>query len=178
MQGPYGDYGVGTGYTLLVIYSGSHVLGILPIIQWLVALERTPPPTRKLLNIERTQGWAMLAFYPLDQLYYLITHGVMSPSFSVPLPLPHKTEESSAATSTKKYELNPTRLTLWSTRCWMVYVVLQLAHLREDRTLLVKRQRALKKVRGPEHAEIKRRWDAWYNELAVNLAYLPLTIHW
>ncbi|KZV73005.1 hypothetical protein PENSPDRAFT_750479 [Peniophora sp. CONT] len=149
--------------------------GILPIIQWLVALERSPPPTRKLLNIERTQGWAMLAFYPLDQVYYLITHGVMSPSVSLPLPL---IAEKASSGKAKKLELNSTKLTLWSTRCWMVYVVLQLAHLREDRALLVKRQRSLKKVRGPEHAEVKRRWDAWYNELAVNLAYLPLTIHW
>ncbi|VDB83761.1 unnamed protein product [Peniophora sp. CBMAI 1063] len=150
--------------------------GILPIIQWLVALERAPPPTRKLLNIERTQGWAMLAFYPLDHLYYLITHGVMSPSISLPLPV--VAEKRSTTFDANKYELSPTKLTLWSTRCWSVYVILQLLHLREDRALLIKRQRALKKVRGPEHAEIKRRWDAWYNELAVNLAYLPLTIHW
>jgi len=37
-------------------------------------------------------------------------------------------------------------ISLWSTRLWMVYVVLQLAHLRENRALLVKRQRALDKL--------------------------------
>jgi hypothetical protein len=66
----------------------------------------------------------------------------------------------------------------------MAYVVLQLAHLREDRTLLVKRQRALdklssrEKLQPLERVELARRWDAWYNELAVNLSFLPMTVHW
>ena len=65
----------------------------------------------------------------------------------------------------------------------MAYIVLQLAHLREDRALLVKRHRALdklssrEKLQPQERAELVRRWDAWYNELAVNLSFLPITIH-
>ena len=65
----------------------------------------------------------------------------------------------------------------------MTYIVLQLAHLREDRALLVKRQRELdklssrEKLQPQERAELVRRWDAWYNELAVNLSFLPITIH-
>jgi len=49
--------------------------------------------------------------------------------------------------------------------------------------LLVK-QRALdklstrEKLQPEERAELVRRWDAWYNELVVNLSYLPMTIHW
>jgi len=58
--------------------------------------------------------------------------------------------------------------------------VLQLAHLREDRTLLIKKQRAISRLNSmeKERAEIARRWDRWYNELAVNLSFLPMTIHW
>lgn len=69
-----------------------------------------------------------------------------------------------------------------------MYVLLQLAHLREDRVLLKRRAKALSKEKGvagvngtglnEERKELGRRWDAWWNELAVNLGYLPLTVHW
>ncbi|KAI0322740.1 hypothetical protein OF83DRAFT_424958 [Amylostereum chailletii] len=159
--------------------------GILPIIQWLIALERSPPPTRRLLTIERTQGWAMLAFYPLDHLYYLITHNIIPAAIPVPFTRSLSSDALEPRTKTsapdsRQVNINPTRLTLWSTRFWAIYVILQIAHLREDRILLAKRQKALgkDKVHVQERQELKRRWDAWYNELFVNLAYLPLTIHW
>ncbi|KAH8987063.1 hypothetical protein EDB86DRAFT_3082430 [Lactarius hatsudake] len=66
-------------------------------------------------------------------------------------------------------------VSLWSTRLWMAYVVLQLAHLREDRAL--EKLSAREKLQLQERAELARRWDAWYNELAVNLSYLSMTIH-
>ena len=61
-----------------------------------------------------------------------------------------------------------------------MYIVLQLAHLREDRTLLIKKQRSLSRLGSleKERAELARRWDKWYNELAVNLSFFPMTIHW
>lgn len=69
-----------------------------------------------------------------------------------------------------------------------MYVFLQLAHLREDRVLLKRRAKALRsKEKGgsgaggnlsEERKELGRRWDAWWNEVAVNLGYLPLTVHW
>ncbi|KAI9450926.1 hypothetical protein BJY52DRAFT_136248 [Lactarius psammicola] len=37
---------------------------VLSIIHQFIALERTLPPTPRLLTIERTQGWSMLAFFP------------------------------------------------------------------------------------------------------------------
>jgi hypothetical protein len=150
-------------------------VGILPILQWLISLERTPPPTRRLLTIERTQGWAMLAFYPLDQLFYLTSHGIMSPTVELPFA---STVSKLVPGAPQQVKLDAAKMSRWSVRFWAVYVVLQLVHLREDRILLLKRQKALKKVRGPEHEELKNRWGAWYNELAVNLAYFPLTIHW
>jgi hypothetical protein len=154
---------------------------MLPIIQWLISLERAPPPTRRLLTIERTQGWSMLAFYPLSHLSYLRTHDLIPPPPpTAPLPLlpsqPGRNNESTTAVSFS--------FSSWSSRFWAAYVILQLAHLREDRALLVKRQRALNKLspkeglQPEERVELAQRWDAWYNELAVNLSYLPMTIHW
>ena len=128
----------------------------------MISLERSPPPTRRLHTIERTQGWTMLFFFPLQHLSFLRTNDL------VPRRIP---------------TANDRTLSLWSTRFWMAYVVLQLAHLREDRALLVKRQRALDKLNAREklqpleRVELARRWDAWYNELAVNLSFLPMTAH-
>ncbi|KAI0303564.1 hypothetical protein B0F90DRAFT_1585282, partial [Multifurca ochricompacta] len=148
--------------------------GILPIFQWLISLERSPPPTRRLLTIERTQGWSMLAFYPLQHLTYLRTHDLIPTALSLP----------SFSGNPRQLTINEPAVSLWSTRLWAAYVVLQLAHLREDRALLLKRQRALnrlsprEKLQPQERTDLARRWDAWYNELAVNLSYLPMTIHW
>lgn len=173
--------------------------GLLPIFQWLISLERSPPPTRRLLTIERAQGWSMLAYYPMEHLYYLLSHEIIPSSISLPFlgsspsspssPLPSTTaslKPSAAApsegpsASPRTLSLDSTALSLWSTRFWALYVVLQFAHLREDRALLLRRERVLskEKVKGQEHSELKRRWDAWWNELAVNVGYLPLTVHW
>jgi hypothetical protein len=148
--------------------------GMLPIIQWLISLERAPPPTRRLLTIERAQGWSMLAFYPLQHISYLRAHELIPAVLSLP----------SLSGKSRPVTINKPAVSLWSSRLWAVYVVLQLEHLREDRALLLKRQRALnrlspkEKLQPEERAELVRRWNAWYNELAVNLSYLPMTIHW
>ncbi|KAF8492622.1 hypothetical protein F5888DRAFT_1806745 [Russula emetica] len=149
--------------------------GMLPIIQWLISLERTPPPTRRLLTIERTQGWSMLAFYPLQHLSYFRKHDLIPPTLPLPAGLP-----SQSSGKPRRATINVAAVSLWSTRLWATYIVLQLAHLREDRTLLIKKQRALNRLSSveKERAELARRWDRWYNELAINLSFLPMTIHW
>jgi hypothetical protein len=148
---------------------------MLPIIQWLISLERAPPPTRRLLTIERTQGWAMLAFYPLQHLSYFRKHDLIPTALPLPLGLPSKSSEKP-----RQVTINGAAVSLWSSRLWATYIVLQLAHLREDRSLLIKKQRAVSRLSSmeKERAEIARRWDKWYNELAVNLSFLPMTIHW
>ncbi len=126
-----------------------------------------PPPTRRLLTIERLQGWSMLAYYPLEHLYYMCSHSILK---SLPGQAP----------------LDPTSLGLWSTRFWAAYVLLQFAHLKEDHKLFKKRQAALSKTIGKskaghktaEQVDLERRRDALLNELVVNLGYLPLTVHW
>ena len=148
---------------------------MLPIIQWLISLEHAPPPTRRLLTIERTQGWSMLAFYPLQHLSYFRKHDLIPTSFPLPVVLP-----SQSSGKPRRAAINLTAAPLWASRFWATYIVLQLAHLREDRTLLIKKQRALSRLGSleKERAELARRWDKWYNELAVNLSFLPMTIHW
>ncbi|KAH9025508.1 hypothetical protein EDB85DRAFT_1982397 [Lactarius pseudohatsudake] len=121
---------------------------MLPIIQWLIAFERAPPPTRRLLTTERTQGWSMLAFFPLQQLSFLRTNDLVSSALHLSTP-----------------SGKPRRVAIHDGA--MAYVVLQLAHLREDRALQPR-----------ERVDLARRWDAWHNEFAVNLSYLPMTIHW
>lgn len=148
-------------------------LGLLPIYQWLTSLERMHPPTRKLLTIERLQGWSMIAYYPLEHLYYLRAHAILPAALALPL-------------FKRSVSLNTGKISLWSTRFWAAYVLLQFAHLREDHHLLKLRERALNKVKGKgkasdeaaEKADLTRRWDALINELVVNLGYLPLTLHW
>jgi len=151
------------------------IWGLLPIFQWLVSLERNPPATRKLLTIERLQGWAMLAYYPLEHLYYLGSHGIIPSSISSPLSL--------FSSKKKKISLNPNTLALWSCRFWAIYVFLHFAHLLEDRKLLKQRHSSIRKAKGTgltkeEKQEMEQRWDAFWSEVVVNLGYLPLTIHW
>jgi hypothetical protein len=148
--------------------------GMLPIIQWLISLERAHPPTRRLLTIERTQGWTMLAFYPLQHLSYFRKHDLVPTALPLPPGLP------SSSGKPRQVTVNPAAVSLWSSRLWATYVVLQLAHLREDRALLIKKRRALSRLNSveKERAELARRWETWYNELAVNLSFLPMTIHW
>ncbi|KAI0648977.1 hypothetical protein C8Q79DRAFT_484418 [Trametes meyenii] len=155
--------------------------GLLPIFQWMISMERNPAPTRKLCTIERLQGWSMLGYYPLEHLYYLLSHSIISdkiplPSITAFIPLIR------TRPSEKHIPLNLGTLGLWSTRFWAAYVVLQLAHLREDNKLLRLRERTLSKTKtGPSAADkedISKRKRALTSELIVNLAYLPQTIHW
>lgn len=148
--------------------------GLLPIFQWLISLERNPPPTRKLLTIERLQGWSMLAYYPLEHLYYLASHGI------VPSSLP--TLSSLFSSSAKPIPIDLNAVGIWSCRFWAAYVLLQFAHLREDRKLLLLRERSIKKGKQPATAgeleQMKASWDGYWNEIIVNVGYLPLTVHW
>ncbi|KAF5342008.1 hypothetical protein D9611_001948 [Ephemerocybe angulata] len=154
--------------------------GLLPIFQWLISLERSPPATRALLTIERLQGWSMLAYYPLEHLSYLLSHNIIPSTLPSPLSL----FSSSPSGKKKLIKLDAGKLSLWSTRFWAVYVFLHFAHLWEDRKLLIQRGRALKKARGgsgltvEERRDMSGRWDAFWSEVVVNLGYLPLTIHW
>lgn len=117
----------------------------------------------------------MLAYYPLEHLYYLVSHGIIPAT--VPSPI-------SFFSSKKKFiNLDPGKLGLWSVRFWAVYVILHFVHLIEDRKLLKQRHSSIRKAKGTgltreEKMEIRQRWDAFWSEVIINLGYLPLTVHW
>lgn len=161
-----------------VLMLNAHLIGLLPIFQWLISLERSPPATRTLLTIERLQGWSMLAYYPLEHLYYLVSHNIIPSTITSPLSF------FSSSKTAKKLKLDANKLSLWSTRFWALYVLLHFAHLIEDRKLLIQRHKALKMSKGgagltkEEKKEMGERWDAFWSEVVINLGYLPLTVHW
>ena len=139
----------------------------------MIAMERSPPPTRALLNIERLQGWSMLVYYPLEHLYYLRAHNI------IPATVPSIT--SLFRRSSKPVNLNTSKLAMWSCRAWAVYILLQFVHLMEDRKLLLRREKRLQKgkeVSVEEQEDLRRNWDAFWNEMVSNTANLPLAIHW
>ncbi|KAI6042587.1 hypothetical protein EDC04DRAFT_3108713 [Pisolithus marmoratus] len=147
--------------------------GLFPVLQWMISMERNPPPTRALLNIERLQGWSMLVYYPLEHLYYLRIHDL------IPAAIPSII--SLTGRGSRKISLNAGKLAMWSCRAWAAYVVLQFAHLLEDRKLLLMKERHLKKgkdVSAEERKDLGRRWDVFWNEVIANTANLPLAIHW
>ncbi|PCH42056.1 hypothetical protein WOLCODRAFT_137663 [Wolfiporia cocos MD-104 SS10] len=161
------------------------IWGLLPIIQWLTAMERSSPPTRRLLTIERLQGWSMLVYYPLEHLYYLLAHSIVPSELAVASLaslLPIRTGGMKSASSARRLALDMNAISIWSCRFWALYVLLQFAHLREDRILLKAKEKALSKSKAvtaqAEKAELRARWDALWSEVVVNLGYLPLTIHW
>ena len=109
-------------------------------------MERNPAPTRKLRTIERLQGWSMLAYYPLEHLYYLLSHSLISDKLTLPS-ITAFVPFMRTRPSSKQIPLKLGTLGLWSTRFWAAYVVLQLAHLKEDSKLLSRRERTLSKTR-------------------------------
>ena len=117
----------------------------------------------------------MLAYYPLEHLYYLVDHKIIPKTITSPFSL--------LSSKRKTISFNVNKLALWSTRFWAAYVILHLVHLAEDWKLLKQRQQALRKGKGTglnksEKDEMKQRWDAFWSEVVINLGYLPLTIHW
>ncbi|KAF9223744.1 hypothetical protein BS17DRAFT_733490 [Gyrodon lividus] len=170
--------GVATSFTSFANIIGDfkmlgRFLGLLPILQWMIAMERSPPPTRALLTIERLQGWSMLAYYPLEHLYYLRAHNL------VPVAMP--SIMSLVRRTSKPVHLNANALAMWSCRAWAIYVILQFAHLIQDRKLLLMREKNLKKGKGiatEDKEDLRNRWDAFWNEVVANSANLPIAIHW
>ncbi|TCD63337.1 hypothetical protein EIP91_005656 [Steccherinum ochraceum] len=159
----------------------SNIWGMLPIIQWLTSLERNPPPTRRLHTIERLQGWSMLCYYPLEHVYYLLSHSIIPSQISRPS-LSSFLSSSTLEPKDNTINLDAGAISRLSVRFWTLYVLLQFAHLREDGKLLKQRERALGKSKATtaqaEKEELRKRWDALWGQVVVNLGYAPLTLHW
>ncbi|KAG9315007.1 hypothetical protein JVU11DRAFT_4118, partial [Chiua virens] len=132
--------------------------GLLPILQWM-----------------RLQGWSMLVYYPLEHLYYLRAHNL------IPATIPSVTSLLRLGRTSKRSLLNAKSLAMWSCRAWTLYVILQFAHLMEDRKLLLMKERSLRKGKGvmaEDREDLRNKWDAFWNEVVANSANLPLALHW
>ncbi|ORX82080.1 hypothetical protein K493DRAFT_326973 [Basidiobolus meristosporus CBS 931.73] len=112
LGGPTADF------RILLRYSG-----LVPMLQAILAVERSPPASRTLLWVERLQNLSMVIYYPLEHIYWLGAHNV----------IPLSTEKTN-------------KISLWSCRFWAAYVVLQFIHSYEEYRLWnVKRIGLLKK---------------------------------
>jgi hypothetical protein len=134
-----------------------------------MSLSKYPPATTKLATIERFQCYMMLAYYPLEHLFYLRVHDIIPPFIWVPW-------------SWKPTLLHPGKLVKWSCRFLAVYLLLQFAHLNEDRKLLLKKERALTKASGEEaeteRVELKKKWAALKVATISTACKLPTSLHW
>ena len=106
----------------------------------------------------------MLFYYPFEHLFYLRTHGILPERISLSIPFAKNLSVT----------LNTSKLALWSTRAWAVYVFLHFIHLREDARLLRLRERALAKSKSngdadAEKRDLARRKLALKNEFIENL---------
>jgi len=81
----------------------------------------------------------MLAYYPLEHLYYLGSKGIILSSIPSPFSIFLEKE--------KRLALDPNKLGLWSCRFWAIYVVLHFAHLVEDWKLLKQRHSFIRKAK-------------------------------
>lgn len=86
----------------------------------------------------------MIAYYPLEHLYYLLAHSIVPAELPMPsllslLPF------TKSKRSDRRIPLDMNAISIWSCRFWALYVALQFAHLREDRKLLQVRERAMSK---------------------------------
>lgn len=134
-----------------------------------MSLSKYPPATPKLATIERLQCYAMLAYYPLEHLFYLRMHDVIPPFIWLPF-------------QWKPTLLHPGKLVKWSCRFLAVYLLLQFAHLNEDRKLLAKKEKALARATGAEaeteKVELKKKWAALRTATISTAVKLPTSLHW
>lgn len=153
------------------------IWSVVPMFSWLVSLERTPPPTKLLLQVERLQAWSMVIYCPMEAIAYLGYHKVLDISAS-------------------------RQAWLWkhALRLWLLYVVLQFVHLVEDNRLLSLRAKALEHSRGrpstsasakkdvatTEESQVtERMWGELFDRKRTIMSqfwayagYLPASIHW
>lgn len=139
--------------------------GILPIIKWLSAIERSPPRSDRLsYNLERIQALSMLAFYSLESVSFF-----SSPAAPV-LPPTLITPSRSAWAQ------------VWSIRAWGVYTAIQLGQLYAQLKGLRRKERMLaksaEKLSEEEVEKTKKEKRAVVLSLVENAAFAPLIVHW
>jgi len=147
-------------FRILLRYSG-----LLPMFQWILYSESNPSPNTSLQFLTRLQNIANVCYYPLEHIYWLGAHEVITLS---------------------KETLN--KIGIWSCRFWAAYVVLYFIQLWEEKRLWDHKVKNLKKAKASNSISLK---DFNDQKIAlkeekktllintiINSAYFPLTIHW
>ncbi|KAI5811114.1 hypothetical protein DFH27DRAFT_531480 [Peziza echinospora] len=149
--------------------------GLLGIYEWGLSTYRAPPKDKTLRNIAYAQVAVNVFYQILENLAYLGQHKV--------LPVGPKRQN---------------KFWLWSSRFWMMHVVLEFWRLKRDRDLNLKKGKAVEEKEkkaagavGEGEVEKKIKWydfgavlksqtreGLWLKQLWSNAAYAPLTVHW
>ncbi|KAI9741994.1 MAG: hypothetical protein M1834_000383 [Cirrosporium novae-zelandiae] len=127
------------------------LFGLLGIYSWAVSTYRYPPKDRVLKSISWIQVFANVLYQYLENAAYLTRWNVV--------------KLSKAQTSS---------YWLWSSRWWMLHVVLDIGRLLRERQLRAREEGTSEKDVSLTEQENARWWKEWW----VNIAYLPLTVHW
>jgi len=104
-------------------------------------------------TLERLQVYSMLLYYPLEHVAFLGSHQIIA--------------------------LSPERqlkYSLWSVRAWAVYTFAELANLHLRSKAIALRLRT--ELSSDELKAARAEEAAIRNSFIVNMAYLPLTVHW
>jgi hypothetical protein len=122
--------------------------GLLSIYRWGKSVYNSPPTDALIRRIKYTQVVSNIVFQYLENRAYLASKGVLGWG-----------------------KEKQTQAWVWSSRFWMLHVVLEFVRLwRESR---------LRSVKGKDKEGDENEWKAkWRREMVVNLAYAPLTLHW
>ncbi|KAI9203593.1 peroxisomal biogenesis factor 11 [Polychytrium aggregatum] len=142
--------------------------GLIPLVRWIIISELDTSTTPVLRWLVRLQNAANLAYYPLEHIYWLASHKVIS--------MDAKLRE---------------KIGMWSCRFWAAYVVLYFMQLGEEYLMLgregaelQRREAALgDKPSGRETWQLEKRVfedkkHSWLMNTVINSAYFPMTIHW
>lgn len=136
--------------------------GLLPMLQWIIASEMNPNKNINIKWLIRLQNISNVIYYPLEHIYWLAAHKVITMSDST-----------------------RDKIGMWSCRFWMAYVVLYFIQLREEHLDYKKETRWLKSKikKDADNTEYPARLKAiklsektWLVNLLVNSAYFPLTM--
>ncbi|KAI9011171.1 peroxisomal biogenesis factor 11 [Gaertneriomyces semiglobifer] len=147
--------------------------GLIPMLQWSLYSESHPHPNAKIALLTRFQNIANYCYYPLEHIYWLAAHKVIS------------LKDATVA-----------KIGVWSCRFWAAYVVLYFLQLWEERKdMLLKKRRILSrraellsgdkgeraefaKELEAEERQLREENSSWTKNVIVNAAYFPLTVHW
>jgi hypothetical protein len=126
----------------------------------MIHIEHNPPQTSQLLNIQRIQNFTMILYYPLEHIWWLAYHKVITMS-----------------------DAQMNKIGVWSCRFWAAYVILQFYHLVIEWRLHKRQCRnIIKKVDCDEEEIIKEKRalkgarERIIREALINIGYLPLTV--